>query len=138
MNLRIRKLRGLRYELWNQSTSCTLANHKKSLAKFIQALPVCWMRLKYLRGPISRPYLLVGCKPQINRHFVCAVLPSLKRLHKFTCMLSFKTFKVSTLFNLKGIKVFLYDIKKQCGHLYDTGYPHDGRADNTAYRHDRR
>ena len=21
---------------------------------------------------------------------------------------------------------------------YDTGYPHDGRADNTAYRHDRR
>ena len=22
--------------------------------------------------------------------------------------------------------------------LYDTGYPHDGRADNTAYRHDRR
>ena len=22
--------------------------------------------------------------------------------------------------------------------LYDTGYPHDGRANNTAYRHDRR
>ena len=21
---------------------------------------------------------------------------------------------------------------------FDTGYPHDGRADNTAYRHDRR
>ena len=24
------------------------------------------------------------------------------------------------------------------GVKYDTGYPHDGRADNTAYRHDRR
>ena len=24
------------------------------------------------------------------------------------------------------------------GQFYDSGYPHDGRADNTAYRHDRR
>ena len=24
------------------------------------------------------------------------------------------------------------------GKIYDTGYPHDGRADNAAYRHDRR
>ena len=23
-------------------------------------------------------------------------------------------------------------------HIYDTGYPHDGRADNAAYWHDRR
>ena len=25
-----------------------------------------------------------------------------------------------------------------CGVKMDTGYPHDGRADNAAYRHDRR
>ena len=29
-------------------------------------------------------------------------------------------------------KLFLVSI------IFDTGYPHDGRADNTAYRHDRR
>ena len=27
---------------------------------------------------------------------------------------------------------------KTCNNCVDTGYPHDGRADNAAYRHDRR
>ena len=33
----------------------------------------------------------------------------------------------------------IFPMVKQCGpSYYDTGYPHDGRADNAAYRHDRR
>ena len=37
------------------------------------------------------------------------------------------------------LKIFIFYNTVYCmGKFSDTGYPHDGRADNAAYRHDRR
>ena len=34
--------------------------------------------------------------------------------------------------------VMIINVKSLTSMLFDTGYPHDGCADNAAYRHDRR
>ena len=40
------------------------------------------------------------------------------------------------LFTCRSLRLRLFHLV--CSFGYDTGYPHDGRADNAAYRHDRR
>ena len=45
---------------------------------------------------------------------------------------------INTKFCNFQLYVAFFEILQLSMHISDTGYPHDGRADNAAYRHDRR